>query len=97
MALTYTTAKSTLDEIADRITEAQRRLDRAREQLVQAEASLSAMSAAYGDFVTELDTEAAAQNNALWDGAKAEKDAMVTDFNALQTRAADLLAAYDAV
>lgn len=97
MALTYTTTKSTLDEIADKIAEAQRRLDRAREQLAQAEASLSAMSTTYGAFVTELDAEALTQNDALWNQAKAEKDAMVADFNALQTRAADLLAAYDAV
>lgn len=97
MALTYTTAKSTLDEIANAIRTAEGRLERARTQLATAEASLSAMATTYGDFVTELDAEATAQNNALWDNAKAEKDAMVSDFNALQTRAADLLAAYDAV
>ncbi len=97
MALTYTTTKSTLDEIANAIRTAESRLERARVQLATAEASLSAMATTYGDFVNELDTEATAQNNALWDNAKAEKDAMVADFNALQTRAADLLAAYDAV
>ncbi len=97
MALTYTTTKSTLDEIADKITHAQRRIARAREQLVAAEAELTAMGADYGTFVQDLDAEATAQNNALWDSAKAEKDAMVADFNDLQTRAADLLAAYDSV
>ena len=32
-----------------------------------------------------------------WQAAKAEKDQMVSDFNILQSRAAALLAAFDAV
>lgn len=97
MPLTYTTAKSTLDEIANEITQAQRRMERARIQLAQAEASLSAMATKYGDFVSELDTEATAQGTPLWDRARDEKDAMVADFNSLQARAAALLTAYDSV
>ncbi len=97
MALTYTTTKSTLDEIANAIRTAENRLERARVQLETAEASLAAMPTKYGDFVTELDAEALAQANDLWDQAKAQKDAMVADFNALRTRAEDLLAAYDSV
>lgn len=97
MAITYTEAKSTLDAIAIEITSAQRRLERAREQLASAESELTAMSTKYATFVADLNAEALAQNNALWDQAKAEKDAMVADFNALEARATALLAAYDAV
>ncbi len=97
MALTYTEAKSTLDAIANEITQAQNRMERARAQLAAAETTLAGLGSKYGPFVSELDAEAAAQANALWDQALAEKNAMVADFNALRTRAADLLAAYDAV
>lgn len=97
MALTYTTTKSTLDEIANAIRTAESRMARARVQLAQAEATLAGLPAEYGEFVTELNDEAAAQDTALWLQAKAQKDAMVGDFNALQARAAALLAAYDSV
>lgn len=97
MALSYTTAKSTLDEIAAKITAADRRLLRARELLASAETELAALSTNYSGFVSDLDAEAAAQGTALWQRAKDEKDEMVGDFNALKTRATDLLAAYDAV
>lgn len=97
MALTYTTTKSTLDEIAREITQAGQRLSAAREQLAAAEATLSGLGDKYSGFVNDLDAEAAAQGTALWNAAKDEKDEMVADFNAMRTRATNLLAAYDSV
>lgn len=96
MAITYTEAKSTLDEIAERSERARNRMVAARELLVKAEQELNAMGADYGGFVTELDTAAQAGGEA-WLTAKAEKDEMVADFNVLKARATSLLTAYDSV
>lgn len=98
MALTYTQAKATLDEIATRSENNRKNLQRARDLIASAGGDLNAMAAAYGTFVTDLDAEATANpGNAAWEGAKAEKDQMVSDFNALNARAINLLAAVDGV
>lgn len=98
MALTYTQAKATLDEIADRSERNRQLLERARNLIAQAETDLSNMPTEYGPFVTELNAAAsAAPGDAAWQGAKAEKDHMVADFQALRTRATSLKTAYDSV
>lgn len=97
MAIDYTEVKSTLDEIANKSVAARNRLERARAQLAQAEQELAAMASQYSSFVQELDAAAQGNTNSVWGRAKAEKDEMVADFNALQTRAQNLLAAYDSV
>ena len=98
MATTYTQAKATLDEIAVRSETNRKRLEQARAALATASADLAAMATAYGTFVADLDVGATANpTDAAWQAAKAEKDQMVSDFNILQSRAAALLAAFDAV
>lgn len=97
MAIDYTEAKATLDEIANKSNAARARIERARAQLVQAEADLTAMATQYGPFVQELDAIANGQSDTIWSHAKGEKDAMVSDFNVLQSRAQALLTAYDSV
>lgn len=88
MALTFTQAKATLDDIASRSEQNRKRLEQAKMLLVQAKADLAAMPTAYGPFVTELNAEAASNpNDSAWQTAKAEKDQMVSDFQALNTRA----------
>lgn len=95
---TFTQTKAALDEIAVRSEENRKRLERARQLIVSAEADLGAMPAAYLSVITELDTEAAANpNDDAWQTALAEKDQMVADFQVLSTRATALLAAYDTV
>lgn len=98
MALTYTQAKSTLDEIATKSERARQRLDQARALIVNAENELTAMATDYSGFVTELDSAATANpDDAAWQTAKAEKDQMSADFQALKTRATSLKSAYDSV
>lgn len=97
MAITYTQAKSTLDEIAEKSERARIHSETARNLLVRAEQELSAMSSQYASFVTELDAIANAGSGEAWLTAKAEKDEMVADFNALRARVQALLAAYDSV
>lgn len=98
MATTYTQAKATLDAISIRSEANRNRLEQARALLIKAESDLADMAAAYGAFVTDLDAAAAANpGDAAWQAAKAEKDLMVSDFNALKSRAIALRAAYDGV
>ena len=82
---TYTEVKTVLDEIAERTTNNGKRVAQARAMMTQAQADLAAMPAAYGTLLTALDAAATANpSNAAWQGAKAEKDQMVADFNALK-------------
>ena len=98
MALTYTQTKATLDEIATRSETNRRRLEQARALIVAAESDLAAMASAYGTFVTDLDAAAASNaGDAAWTAAKAEKDQMVADFQAIRSRATALKTAYDGV
>lgn len=98
MALTYTQTKATLDEIASRSELARKRMEDARTGIVTAETDLMKMETDYSIFVTELDAAAAANpDDRAWQGAKAEKDQMNADFQALKTRATALKNAYDAV
>lgn len=98
MALTYTQAKATLDEIANRSENNRKTLARARDLIASTSSDLSLMLTAYGAFVTELEATAAANpTNPAWQGADAELDQMVVDFNALRARAEALLLAFDAV
>ena len=98
MAITYTQAKATLDEIAQRSEQNRKRLEQARALVVSAEADLTAMGTAYATFVTELNAAATANpSDAAWQGAKAEKDQMAADFAALKTRASAVKNAIDAV
>lgn len=95
---TYTQTKATLDEISVRSESNRKKLQRARDLIAEAGGDLTAMSAAYGPFVTQLDIDAAANvGDAAWQGALAEKDQMVADFNVLQTTASAMLTAVDSV
>lgn len=91
MALTFTQAKATLDDIASRSEANRKRLEQAKQLITQARADLASMPSAYGSFVTELNAAATANpSDGAWQTAKAEKDQMVSDFQALNTRAAGM-------
>ncbi len=90
----FTETKATLDDIAARSEANRKRLESAIQLIATAEADLAAMPTVYGAFVTQLNTDAAANpNDAAWTNAKAEKDQIVADFQALKTRATALATA----
>lgn len=97
MPITFTQSKATLDEIAERSERARHRMVAARELLAKADQELSAMGTDYATFVQELDNAASPNAGEAWLTAKAEKDQMVADFNALKSRVQALLTAYDSV
>ena len=98
MAIVYSQAKTTLDEIAARIEANRKRIANAQALLTAAEADLTAMASAYASFVTDLNTLAAANpSDAAIVTAKAEKDQLVTNFNTLKTEATNKLTAIQGV
>lgn len=85
---TFTTTKATLDEISQRTEQNRKRLEQAKALIDAAQSDLAAMATAYGPFGTQLNIDAAANaGDAAWDAALAEKNQMVTDFQAEKTRA----------
>jgi len=82
---TYTEVKQALDEIAGRTTQNSKRVAQAKAQLQQAQTDLAAMQTAYSPIVADLN-QAAIDNpsDPAWQAAKAEKDQMVADFQALK-------------
>lgn len=95
---TYTETKTTLDEIATRTTANIKRDQAAYNQLLTAQADLAAMVSAYSGFGSQLDIDAAANpSDPAWQAAKAEKDQMITDFQAEKTRIDALIVAFESV
>lgn len=91
MATTYTQAKAVLDEIAARSEQNRKKLDQAKAVIVAADNDLGSMASAYYAFVSDLNALATANpDDAAIQAAKTEKDAMVTDFQALKTVSAGL-------
>ena len=96
MAVTYTEAKATLDDIAVRSENNRKRLEQAKSLIQQAESDLTSMSTVYSTFVADLDAAATANpTDDAWQTAKAEKDQMVADFQSLKTRSTNMKTAVD--
>ena len=98
MPSTYSEIKAMLDEVAERIRANAKRLARARGDIEAAEADLAAIPAQYADVLADLD--AAAQANpadAAYQTAKAERDLLTAEFNALKSNATAMKDALDAV
>lgn len=88
---TYTQTKTTLDEIAQRSEQNRKRLEQAKATIAAALSDLTAMQTAYSGFVSQLNTDAAANpNDDAWQLARAEKDQLIADFQALRTEADNL-------
>ena len=95
---TYTEIKAGLDEIAVRNRKNLNDMDRAKSQLVSAEANLDAMPAAYTVFINAIDVAATANPEIqAFQLAKSEKDQLVIDFQTLQIRASALVLAVDGI
>lgn len=98
MATTFTVAKRTLDLIAAKVETADNRLKQARDLIAQAESELSALQTTYSTVISDINAAATANpDDPAWQAAKAEKDLMVTDFQALKAKATNLKNAYDSV
>lgn len=96
MATTFTEAKATLDEIAERINGARKRMDQAYSGYTLAQSTLAGMSATYSAFIADLNAASTADSWPQADSQKAEKDQMVTEFQALQSEVDAIIAAIDA-
>lgn len=95
--MSFTTVKTTLDEIAERSTANSKRVSQAKATLLQAQADLVSMASAYSTIMSEINTEAAANPaDAAWQAAKAEKDQLVSDFQALKAEVDSLVTAVNA-
>lgn len=95
--MSFTTVKNGLDEIAERSAANSKRVTQAKALLLQAQADLNAMASAYLDMVSEINSEAAANpSDVAWQGAKAEKDQLVSDFQALKSEVDALVTAVSA-
>lgn len=94
----FTDTKDKLDEIASRSVANRKRLEQAKALINAAVADLTAMGNAYTGFATQLDTDAAANaGDNAWQGALAEKNQMLPDFQALKTRATNMQTAVAAL
>ena len=86
MSLKAYTAEATLDEIADTITQADKRTAQALQGIVVAKQTLDSMAATYGSFITALDAAASDDpGNEVWKQLKAKKDLFVSEFAELNT------------
>ena len=85
---TFSTIKTALDEISQRIQQADKRLTRAETEIGVAESDLAGLAGTYSLMITAIDDAATANpDDAAWQTAKAEKDLLVTEFQVLKTRA----------
>lgn len=98
MATSFSTAKTSLDQIADRIQSNRRKLQQAQAWAAEAEADLTAMPAAYGTVIADIDAAVvAAPGDTALVNLKAEKDKLVAEFNALKPAATSMKNATAAV
>jgi hypothetical protein len=94
---TYTQTKATLDEIAVKSESNRKRLVDARAAVASVEAALQTMQNQYSAFIAEVEADALANPaDPAWQAAKAEKDRLVADFLAVQTKAQAIITAFDA-
>lgn len=97
MALTFTQAKATLDDVSVRIETARKRMESARAAYGVAQNELGSIPSAYATFITDLEAAAAADTWPQADVQKAEKDQMVADYQALKSYVDGVIAAIDAL
>jgi hypothetical protein len=98
MATTYSEHKVALDEIAVRIRANAKRLQDCLNQATATEADLTAMQTAYNTVIADINADAVANPGTnVFTIMKAEKDQLVTEFNALKTRATNVKNAVNGV
>lgn len=88
---TYYETKAGLDEIAAILVAETARVARAKANIAQAFAAISALQTEKADFIQQLNADAAANPaDPAWQFALAEKDLLRTEFLALQATLAAL-------
>lgn len=98
MASTYSQIKTGLDNISSAISTARNRLTQAQQQTNTAVAELGSLQTQYASLIADINDLATAEPaNAASQNAKAEKDKLVAEFQALNTLAASLKTAVDGV
>ena len=98
MASTFSEMKTALDEIAARISRNRARLTQAVSSTVSAETDLTQMATDYSTVVSDINTFLT--NNSNDEAAKtlkAEKDLLVSEFQALKTASTNMKAAVQGV
>lgn len=94
---TFTETKATLDEIAVKSETNRKNLAAARASVAGVEAALQTMVNQYSAFIAQVDADAAANpGDAAWQNALAEKNRLVADFIAIQSKAQAIITAFDA-
>ena len=98
MPSTFSEIKAMLNEVAARIAANRARLARARGEIETAEADLAAIPSQYATIITDLDAAAQANpGDPAYQTAKAERDLLSAEFNALEADATAMTAALDAL
>lgn len=98
MATTFSERKNALTEISTRIQANSKRLKEARNQIITAEADLTALATAYSALITDINTDATANPGATaFTIMKLEKDQLISEAASLKTRSTNLLAAVNGV
>jgi len=90
MATTFSSAKVALDEIANRIQSNRQRLAQCQSLASQAESDLTTLGTQYAGVVTDINSAAqAAPSDVALANLKAESDKLVSEYNALKSKATD--------
>ena len=92
MALKPSELDVQLDTVAERIRRARATLVNCKANIGTAQADLASIPTAYSELITTINDLAAANpNNTYYQGLKARKDALATEFNALNTTATSMV------
>ena len=84
-------AANTMAEIAEVITQNEKRMIQAVQAITVAKASMDNIAATYGPFIAELNATAIANpGNVTWEELKTRKDLYVMEFSILKAYATDL-------
>lgn len=95
---TYSGLRTTALEIINRIQANRQRLDGAKASVTVSKSDLDNMATAYTQFVTDVNAYLAANpSDVAAQALKAEKDALVAEFNTLRTGATNFKTAADAI
>jgi len=88
MTTPYTTAKTVLDEIAQRVSKLSKHLTQGYNMIANARAELGNLPSQYAGAIAEIDSQVAANPaNDAWVAAGAEKALLVAEFQALRAQA----------
>lgn len=98
MPATFAQQKAALDDISQVITQRRKVLENLLSEATQSESALTNLATDYSSIVSDIDTNANDNpSNDAYQNQKAEKDLLVSEFQALKTTATALKNAIDGV